>query len=42
MLLSNAALRAHLSRNSRASIENKFHVDDSAAKMAEIYRELGA
>ncbi len=40
-VLSDAALRAHLSRHSRASIETKFHIDDSAAKMAEVYRELG-
>jgi glycosyltransferase involved in cell wall biosynthesis len=41
-VLQDAALRAHLSQNARLTVENRFHIDDSALKIADIYRELGA
>ena len=40
-VLNDAELRAHLGKNARHSIENRFHINDHAAKIAEIYRDLG-
>lgn len=41
-LLSDASLRQHLAQHARQSVELKFHAADHAAKIAEIYRKLGA
>ncbi len=41
-VLQDATLRAHLSEQARLTVESRFHIDDSALQMAELYRELGA
>jgi hypothetical protein len=35
-----AALREHLSANSRTSIEARFHIADSANRVLDLYRQL--
>ncbi len=40
-VLQEASLRAHLSEQARLTVESRFHIDDSALQIAEIYRELG-
>jgi len=39
-VLNDADLRAHLSQNARAAIENRFHIADHARKMLAIYNDL--
>ncbi len=41
-VLEDASLRAHLSEEARLTVESRFHVDDSALQIAELYRDLGA
>jgi len=39
-VLNDANLRAHLSQNARAAVENRFHIADHARKMLAIYNDL--